>query len=92
MPLETRTTDGKGRLSLPRSFANSTVIIEQISDSELRIRKACVIPEDELRFYEESATPLSDRDRDRFLALLDAPPKPNDALKRAAAKHKVRHG
>lgn len=30
---------------------------------------------------------LSNRERDRFLALLDAPPKPNAALKRAARRH-----
>ena len=46
----TRTTDRKARVSLPQSFADSTVIIEQISDTEVRIRKAQVIPEDEIRF------------------------------------------
>ena len=51
------------------------------------------IPEDELRFYEESAAPLSDRDRDLFLALLDKPPAANEALRRAAKEHKKRrHG
>jgi hypothetical protein len=92
MPYETRSTDAKARVSLPKAFANSTVIIEQVSPSELRIRKAEVIPEDELPFYEESAAPLSDRDRDRFLALLADPPKANVALKRAVAKHKTRLG
>ena len=85
-------TDNQARLTLPREFANSTVIIEQLSSSELRIRKAQVIPEDELRFYEESRSPLSDRDRDRFLALLANPPAPSEALKKAAAKYKARHG
>jgi hypothetical protein len=80
-----RTTDPKARVSLPRGFANATVVIEQVSDTELRIRKAQVVPEDELRFTEEAARPLSDRDRDRFLALLDHPPKANAALRRAAA-------
>src|SRR5258708_5326880 len=92
MLVETRTTDAKARLSLPKSFANSTVVIETVSDCEIRIRKARVIPEDEVRFYEESATPLSDRDRDRFLEILNHPPRANAALKRAAAKHKARHG
>jgi hypothetical protein len=100
MTTTTRTTDPKGRVSLPGSFANATVIIEQLSDTELRIRKALVIPEDELRFAEESARPLPDRDRDRFLALLDHPPRANKALRQAAAefdrsKHpsrKKRHG
>ena len=90
--METRSTDAKGRVSLPRAFANSTVIIEQVSDTEVRIRKAVVIPEDEVRFYEENARPLSDRDRDRFLELLDSPPPANEALKRAATRHVKPHG
>lgn len=78
----TRTTDDKARISLPKSFANCTVLVEQVSDTEIRIRKARVIPEDELPFVEESMTPLSDRDRDHLLALLDNPPPPNEALRR----------
>ncbi|MFO0929119.1 MAG: DUF1778 domain-containing protein [Gemmataceae bacterium] len=78
----TRSTDRKARVCLPRSFADSTVIIERVSDTELRIRKAQVIPEDEIRFAEEIRQPLSDRDRDRFLDLLDNPPAPNEALKK----------
>ena len=92
MPLETRTIDAKGRLTLPKHFASSTVVIEQVSDTELRIRKARVVLEDEMKFAEELRAPLSDRDRDRFLDLLDNPPKPNKALKRLAATPKVRRG
>ena len=92
MDMETRSTDSKGRVSLPKAFANATVIIEQLSDTEVRIRKAVVIPEDEVRFYEETAAPLSDRDRDRFLELLDNPPAANVALKNAAKKHAKAHG
>jgi hypothetical protein len=92
MDMETRSTDSKGRISLPKAFANATVIIEQLSDTEVRIRKARVIPEDEVRFYEETAAPLSDRDRDRFLDLLDHPPEPTRALIQAASKRKKRHG
>jgi hypothetical protein len=77
---------------LPKSFANVTILIEQISDTELRIRKAQVIPEDEIRFAEEAPTPLTDRDRDLFLSLLDTPPPANTALKNLAAKHRKRHG
>ena len=88
----TRTTDAKARISLPKSFANSTVLIEAISDTELRIRKARTIPEDDMEFYEKSFAPLSDRDRDAFLALLENPPKPNNAFRRGAAKYKGRHG
>ncbi len=81
MVLETRSTDSKGRVSLPKAFANATVIIEQVSENELRIRKARVIPEDELQFMEEVPIVLSDRDRDLFLQALDHPPEPNAALR-----------
>jgi hypothetical protein len=92
MDMETRSTDAKGRVCLPKAFANATVIIDQISETELRVRKAVVIPEDEVRFAEESVSPLSDRDRDRFLEMLDNPPKANPALRRAAARAAKRHG
>ncbi len=88
----TRTTDQDARVRLPKSFANVTVLIEQVSDSEVRIRKAHVIPEDEIRFSEESPIVLSDRDRDLILSLLDNPPLPNEALKKLMAKHAHRHG
>jgi len=78
----TYTTDEKARIPLPKNFANSTLLIEQVSDNELRIRKARVIPEDDLSFVEETIAPLSDRDREVFLALLDNPPPPNDNLRR----------
>ena len=81
----TRRTDQNGRVSLPKAFANTTVIIEQISDTELRIRKA---EADELLFSEEMRAPLSHRDRDRFLDLLDNPPPANEALRKAAAEAK----
>jgi Protein of unknown function (DUF1778) len=81
MGLETRSTDAKGRVSLPKAFANATVIIEQVSENELRIRKASVIPVDEMRFSEETPTILSERERQRFLDALDNPPEPNAALR-----------
>ena len=77
----TRTTDPKARLSLPKEFANATVIIEQISPTELRIRKAQVIPEDDIRFAEESSIRFSQRDYQRFVELLDNPPAPNAAAR-----------
>jgi uncharacterized protein (DUF1778 family) len=91
MTSQTRNTDNKARVSLPKAFANTTVIIEQVSATDLRIRKAQVIPEDEIRFREETATSLSDRDRDLFLALLENPPPPNEALRKAAKEYKKRH-
>jgi len=90
MPTETRTTDAKARLVLPKSFANATVIVEQVSETELRVRRAKVVAEDDLPYAEETATTLSDRDRDRFLELLANPPFPTAALKKAAARHKAR--
>lgn len=88
----TRTTDRKARVSLPSSFANATVLIEQISETEIRIRKAQVIAEDELPFREETATVLSDADRDRFLALLDEPPRAGRRLKQDVTKYRRRNG
>ena len=92
MQTETRTTDAKARLVLPKAFANATVIIERVSETEVRVRRAKVVAEDDLAFAEESTSPLSDRDRDRFLELLAKPPAPNKALKKAAARHKARRG
>jgi hypothetical protein len=85
---ETRTTDAKARLVLPKSFANATVIVEQISETELRVRRAKVIAEDELPFAEERVSALSDRDRDLFLELLSNPPAPTPALQKAAKSQK----
>jgi antitoxin component of MazEF toxin-antitoxin module len=39
MIVATRKTDPRGRVVLPEDFANETVVIERISDSELRLRK-----------------------------------------------------
>lgn len=89
MKIETKTTDAEGRVTLPRSFANATVVVEQVSDTELRLRKVGADKEDETRFGEESAAALSDPDRDRFLGLLDSPPAPNEALLRAAATRRM---
>jgi hypothetical protein len=82
MLTETRTIDKKGRITLPQGFAGATVLVEQLSDTEVRIRKARVIPEDEVVFPEESPIRLSARDWKRFLEVLDNPPPPNAALKR----------
>jgi hypothetical protein len=87
-----RTTDSKGRVILP-GFANATVIVEAVSATEYRIRKARVIPEDDLRFPEEEMPiELSRRDAEKFLAGLENPPKPNAALRRAARRFKKSHG
>lgn len=92
MQTETRTTDAKARLVLPKSFANATVIVELISETEVRVRRAKVVAEDDLPFAEEKAAPLSDRDRDHFLDLLAFPPAPTPALKAAVSRHRARRG
>ncbi len=92
MQTETRTTDSKARLVLPKSFANATVVIELVSETEIRVRRAKVVLEEDLTFREEASSVLSDRDRDRFLKLLANPPAPTPALKKAAARHKARRG
>lgn len=92
LPPEVRTVDDKGRVLLSRHFANATVTIEEISDTEIRIRKAVVVPEAALPLMEDHIKPLSDRDRDLFLDLLDNPPEPTPALRAAVAGYKKRHG
>jgi hypothetical protein len=94
-PPTPRFTDKKARLILPARFASSAVLIEEVSETELRIRKAVILPEDEVPFLEENRPPLANEDRDFLLGLLAHPPKANAALKRAAKEYKGyrrRHG
>jgi hypothetical protein len=87
-----RTADSKGRVVLP-GFANATVIVEAISDTEYRIRKARVIPEDELRFPEdEMPIVLTEREGQQILDMIENPPKPNPALRRAFRRYRKKHG
>ena len=79
---ETRTADAKGRVLLSNKLANETLLVEQVSDNEYRVRLAKTIPVDEIRFAEESMIPLSDRDRDIFLAVLEDKSPPNEALRK----------
>jgi len=83
---ELRETDDKGRVTLPRGFANSTLLIERVSDVELVIRKAKVVPltsgiADE-PFLEERPFVLSPEDQKVFFEALMSPPNPNEALKK----------
>ena len=83
----TVTADPEGRVSLPPSFANRTVVIEEVSETEIRIRKAEAVPEDEVVFAEEIPLVLSQRDRERFFAALENPPPANEALRKLLAKY-----
>lgn len=87
-----RIADSKGRVSLP-GFANATVILEPISPHEYRVRKAEVIPADELCFTEEEMPVLlSERDARKLVKTLEKPPRPNASARRAAKRFKEDHG
>jgi hypothetical protein len=87
-----RVADSRGRVTLP-GFANAAVVIEAVGENEYRVRKAKVIPEDELRFPEEDMpVPLSERDARRLLDVLGAPPRPSQAARRAARRFRKKHG
>ena len=87
-----RTADNKGRIALP-GFANATLIIEKIDETEYRIRKARVVPEKDLQFHEEDfPLDLSATDARAFLAALDRPPKPTAAARKAAKEFVKQYG
>ncbi|MCC6580716.1 MAG: hypothetical protein IT440_09760, partial [Phycisphaeraceae bacterium] len=48
----TKTADAKGRITLDDKFANRTVIVEEIDETEVRITLARVVPEREAWLYE----------------------------------------
>ncbi|HEY7307996.1 MAG TPA: hypothetical protein VH643_01415 [Gemmataceae bacterium] len=87
-----RNADSKGRVALP-GFANATVIIERIDDTEYRVRRAKVIAEKDLRFHEDDLPlKLSARDAAGVLEALANPPEPNRAARRAAKRFRKQHG
>jgi hypothetical protein len=87
-----RTADSRGRVALP-GFANATVILEQVDDTEYRVRKAQVIPENDLHFHEEDfPIELSQNDAAVFAKSLKKPPAPNRAARRAAKRFLSRGG
>ncbi|MGB6065927.1 MAG: hypothetical protein WBG50_14095 [Desulfomonilaceae bacterium] len=47
-----KTVDSKGRVSLGQRFANKPVIIEDLSDTEIKISLARVIPEREMWLWQ----------------------------------------
>ena len=51
----TKTADNKGRVALGGRFANRAVIVEQLSDTEVLINLARVIPEREAWLYDNPA-------------------------------------
>ena len=87
---ESQTADAMARVTLPKAFAKAEVVLEQISETEVRIRKAGTA--EEIEFAEDAVTVLSDRDRDRFMQLLENPPAPNAALRNAMLKRGEHRG
>jgi hypothetical protein len=86
--LETQMVDATARNVLPSRFAEARVVLEDISETEVRIRKANGSSEAQEKFPEEKNTILSDRDRDLFLELLANPPAPTNALRNLFAEHR----
>lgn len=84
---EIRVTDSKARLTLPKTFANATLLLEIRGDNEIVIRKAKVVP---LGETEVETINLSDRDWDAFTAALDNPPPANEALKKLMREFRPR--
>jgi hypothetical protein len=83
-----RTADSKGRVTFP-AFANATLIIEQVDDTEYRVRKLQAFPEKDLPFHEEEfPVELSARDAVAFVKTLKDPPAPTRAARRAARRFK----
>jgi hypothetical protein len=64
-----KTTDEKGRVVLSKKFANRTVIVEEVSDTEVLVKLARVIPEREAWLYKNPGALASVR---RGLAQLRA--------------------
>lgn len=78
---EIRVTDGKARLTLPRAFANATLLLEVRGDNEIVIRKAKVVPLGDADLQPERIT-LSEKGWAAFVAAIENPPKPNAELKK----------
>ena len=57
--MKTKTADSKGRVALGRDYANRPVIIERVSETEIRVILARVIPEREAWLLENEAARAS---------------------------------
>ena len=51
-PQQPKNTDSKGRVTLGRHFANRTVLVSHVSENEVVIKLARVIPEDEIWLHQ----------------------------------------
>ena len=57
--MTTKTADSKGRVALGAQFANKTVIIQKVDETEVRIIAAAVIPQRELWLHKNEAAMAS---------------------------------
>ncbi len=64
-PHLTKTADSKGRITFGKRFANKPVIIEEISETEVKVSLARVIPEREMWLWENPEA------RDTVLSAID---------------------
>ncbi len=55
----TKSADNKGRVTLGEKFANRTVIVKHVSDTEVLIELATVIPDRELWLHKNDAAMAS---------------------------------
>ena len=55
----TKSADKKGRVTLGERFANRTVIVKQVSDTEVSIELATVVPDSELWLHKNAAAVAS---------------------------------
>lgn len=89
---EVQTADAQARITLPATFAEAAVVVEVLSASEVRIRKVDEASQELCGLPESSVTRLSDRDRDRFLELVESRPAANASLRKAMIERQQRDG
>jgi len=83
--MQTKTTDNKGRITLGERFANRTVIVEEVDETEVRVTLARIIPEREAWLYQNQAAReavqrgIDQAKERRFAAPADAPDLAADA-------------
>jgi hypothetical protein len=76
-PQVTKTADSKGRITFGKRFANRHVIIEEISDTEVKVSLARLVPEREMWLWQNSEardTVLSAIDRLKKREIAEEPP------------------
>lgn len=89
---EMQTADSQARITLPAEFAETTVVVERVSPFEIRIRKVDESSRGLEDVPENHVTMLSDRDRDRFLELIESHPTASAKLREAMSKRRGRDG